>query len=159
MVRRKHEFPLPAYRHLPGQNARPTDALLESIASQASSLDASGDVSQNAPWCYAIRLYNEAYFWEAHEVLEALWNCARPNSRERYLLQCLIQLSNARLKLELGQTKAAKRLKQHASDCFDRAFSQHAKPLLGIRPTELAMAIDLCDSQMHIQRLTIEQIP
>jgi len=139
-------FTLPVYRHLPGQNARPGDGLLESIVSQVSTQSLNGEASNNRPWCYAIRLINEGYNWEAHEVLEALWNCALPNSRERWLIQCLIQLSNARLKMELSQPKAAKRLKQLTLDCYGRAYALHTKPLMGIQPTALLAAIEVCDS-------------
>jgi len=152
---KKTEFPLPAYRHLPGQNARPNDGLLESIASKATPLLLTSNAANNKAWCYAVHLVNEAYYWEAHEVLEAFWNCAKPNSRERALIQCLIQLSNARLKMVLGQPKAAKRLKQLTTDCYKRAFGFHTEPLMGIKPSELTAAIELCDSVTDLPRFTV----
>ena len=41
-----------------------------------------------------LALYRAGYFWEAHEAWEPLWLAAPPNSRERALLQGLIQLAN-----------------------------------------------------------------
>jgi len=154
----KDEFPLPAYRHLPGQNERPSDGVLESIASQVSALPTACSEVNYSVWVYSVRLINEHYFWEAHEVLEAIWNCATPNSRERSLVQCLIQLSNARLKVTLGQPRAAKRLKQLSSDCFERAYGSLTEPIMGISHNELAAAITLCDSENTIPKLTVVEI-
>jgi len=149
------EFPLPEYRHMPGRNARPSDGLLESIATQVTPLVMNGNATDNKPWCYAVRLINEGYYWEAHEVLEALWNHALPNSRERSLIQCMIQLSNARLKALLGQPKAAVKLKKLTMDCYKRAFGLHTALLMGIRSDKLAMAIDQCDRVAQMQQLHV----
>ena len=94
-------LPLPSDKHLPGMNARPTDDLLERIAADKSASVLEQASRHNVPWGYGIRLFNDGYFWEAHEVFEAVWQLAPPNSRERYLVQCVIQISNARLKLAL----------------------------------------------------------
>jgi len=148
------KYPMPAYRHLPGQNERPNDGMLESIASKVLTAATIDEAVNQGIWAYSIRLINERYYWEAHEVLEALWNCATPNSRERSLFQCLIQLSNARLKAVLGQTKATLRLKQLTTECFLRAYGHCTEPLMGIKPEELAAAIEACDSDNAFPLLT-----
>ena len=98
------------------------------MISLAPHLTISDEASKNVPWLYGTRLFKSGFFWEAHEVWEAVWLRAAPNSRERFLLQGMIHLTNAFLKQKCGQVKAAQRLKTLAEECFVRAF-QGAKGL------------------------------
>lgn len=68
-----------------------------------------------------LSLYRAGYFWEAHEAWEPLWLAAAPNSRERALLQGLIQLTNGWLKLRMGRAPAAGRIAALAREHLDRA--------------------------------------
>jgi len=88
-------IPLPISKHLPGKNKRPDDGLLESVAEKASTVTEDASYRSNTAWLYGIRLFNNGYYWEAHEVLEAVWNNATPNSREKHLVQGVIQIANA----------------------------------------------------------------
>jgi len=115
-------IPLPGYKHKPGKNARPVDGLLESIAHSASVVTSDASHQSNTAWRYGIRLFNSGFFWETHEVLEAVWNNAPPNSREKHLVQGVIQIANAQLKASLKQPKAAARLQQLATECITRAY-------------------------------------
>ncbi len=63
---------------------------------------------------YGVDLYNEGYFWECHEELEALWLAAGKQSEAGRLLQALIQLAAARLKREVGQERPARTLASKA---------------------------------------------
>ncbi|WP_223426789.1 DUF309 domain-containing protein [Tateyamaria pelophila] len=51
----------------------------------------------------------EGYYWECHEVLEALWMTAPDGPLRRYV-QAVIQMANAQLKEKMGRPKAAVRL-------------------------------------------------
>jgi predicted metal-dependent hydrolase len=64
--------------------------------------------------------YEQGYFWECHEVLEAVWMGAPEPSPERDMAQAIIQLANARLKLRMGREKAALRLAGIVEDLLDR---------------------------------------
>jgi len=148
------ETPLPDYKHLPGKNARPDDGLLESIAHSASAVTDDATYRSNAAWLYGIRLFNNGFYWEAHEVLEAVWNNAAPNSREKHLVQGVIQMANAQLKASLEQTKAADRLQKLAAECITRAYprgiSDYATDvseelLLGLECQEMQTATAQCD--------------
>ncbi len=88
--------------HLPGITPRPKAAV-------RSGLDA------------GMALYHAGFFWEAHEAWEPLWLAAAPNSRERALLQGLIQLANGRLKLAMGRAAAARRIARLTSEHLGRA--------------------------------------
>ena len=50
---------------------------------------------------YGIALNDAGYFWESHEVLEAVWAAAPQGGRERILLRACIQIASANLKLRM----------------------------------------------------------
>ena len=50
------------------------------------------------------------YFWEAQEVLEAVWAAAPQGGCERILLRACIQIANANLRLRMKKPHAAARL-------------------------------------------------
>jgi hypothetical protein len=58
---------------------------------------------------YAIALNDAGYFWESHEVLQAVWAAAPQGGRERILLRACIQIANANLKLRMQKPLAAAR--------------------------------------------------
>ena len=59
---------------------------------------------------YGIALNDAGYFWESHEVLEAVWAAAPQGGRERILLRGCIQIANANLRLRMQKPHAAARL-------------------------------------------------
>src|SRR5665213_1407295 len=59
---------------------------------------------------YGIALNDAGYFWESHEVLEAVWAAAPQGGRERILLRACIQIASANLKLRMQKPRAAARL-------------------------------------------------
>ena len=61
---------------------------------------------------YGIDLYNHGYWWESHEVFEALWNNAGRRSEQGNFFQALIQLAAANLKRFMGNQQAAQNLLQ-----------------------------------------------
>ena len=113
---------LPLYAHKPGLNKRPEEGFLDFIIGQAPEETSSETSSTNLPWLYGLRLFKEGYFWEAHEVWEEVWLRARPNSRERFLVQGMIHLANAELKSSLSKDNAAEKLRKRAEESFSRAF-------------------------------------
>jgi predicted metal-dependent hydrolase len=59
-------------------------------------------------YLYAIDLYHEGYFWEAHEAWEGLWHAAgRDTTAHGRLLRALIRLTAAYLKLRAGVPRGA----------------------------------------------------
>ena len=59
---------------------------------------------------YGLTLNDRGYFWEAQEVLEAVWAAAPQGGRERILLRACIQIANANLRLRMQKPSAAARL-------------------------------------------------
>ncbi len=109
--------------HVPGQNSRPPEnaeiqALLAELPAQIIADD----------WCYigayqqGLTFFEAGFFWEAHEMWEAVWVKCAPNSREKYLLQGLIQVANACLKVRMRRKRGALKLVQEASMLIREAF-------------------------------------
>ena len=59
---------------------------------------------------YGLALNDRGYFWEAQEILEAVWAAAPQGGRERILLRACIRIANANLRLRIGKLTAATRL-------------------------------------------------
>lgn len=50
------------------------------------------------PYLYGVDLFNRAFFWEAHEAWEEVWNAVGHRSTPGRMLQGMIQVSAALLK-------------------------------------------------------------
>ena len=59
-------------------------------------------------YLWGVDLFNNAFWWEAHEAWEALWKCSAPLVRE--FLQGLIQIGAACLKAAAGNRVGTERL-------------------------------------------------
>ena len=134
---------LPPYRHLPGHTAKPEDGPAHAMARAAPARMEPSHWQTNRAYLYGFVLYRAAYYWEAHEVWEAVWRSCRPNSRERYLLQALIQLANAGLKQR--QPSAVRRIRLHAVELLREAGSADAseRQVLGVDTDRLRAQVEL----------------
>jgi uncharacterized protein len=127
------QIELPSYAHLPRKNERHAEGFLDHVIALAPHITTSGEADKNTPWLFGVRLFKSDFFWEAHEVWEAVWLKAAPNSREQHFMQGMIHLTNALLKLKLGQQKAAVRITLKADESLERAFQGGAdKPVMGV---------------------------
>jgi hypothetical protein len=128
-------FFLPARRHIPGSATVPDRAPLDAVKALTPRRVTHATWREAPAYAYGLHLYAHGFFWEAHEVWEAVWLATAPNSQERHLLAGLIQLANASLKLEMAQPKAALRLlrasQDHLAECRNSS-------LLGLDPGALA---------------------
>ena len=59
---------------------------------------------------YGLALNDHGYYWEAQEIMEAVWAAAPQGGRERILLRACIQIANANLRLRMQKPHAAARL-------------------------------------------------
>ena len=105
-------LPLPRWAYVPGE-ADEADADFETLA-QVSALVPSrfrGYVPARHPAIrYGITLNDRGYFWEAQEILEAVWAAAPQGGRERILLRACILIATANLRLRMQKPHAAARL-------------------------------------------------
>jgi hypothetical protein len=104
------DIALPRWAHLPGVEAA---ADHETLAMAKALVPArfNGFVPARHPALrYGLSLNDAGFFWESHEILEAVWAAAPQGGRERILLRACIQIANANLKLRMDKPHAALRL-------------------------------------------------
>lgn len=126
---------LPPYPYVPGRNARHPEDWFDTIKASVSSDVALSALGQTQAWQAGLVYFNAGYFWECHEVVEAVWLCTPDGSVEREMTQALIQLANARLKLRMQKYRAVARLcdmvEQHLVNC------PKDHPILGLTVTDM----------------------
>ncbi len=127
---------LPAYRYVPGLQPHP-------LRDPAGHSYHTGSPPPPHPpwdpsqwqtltdWLWGVDLFNTFYFWEAHEAWERPWAVAPRHEPPALLLQGLIQIAAALLKIHLGALDGAARLSQAGLDKISRA-AQTAPVLLGL---------------------------
>jgi hypothetical protein len=101
---------LPSHAHTPGEGTEPDLVPLDEAKALIPARFAGGVPVSHPALRFGLRLYENGYFWEAHEILEAIWKVAPQNSRDRLALRALIQLANAALKQKMGRRNAWSRL-------------------------------------------------
>ncbi|WGW02378.1 DUF309 domain-containing protein [Tropicibacter oceani] len=116
----------PPHAYVPGQTPRHAEALFDPFKQIADPLEAS------PAWSLGLNLLQDGYFWEAHELLEPVWMAAPENSGTKCLVQGVIQLANARLKVRMDRPRAAARLLLQARGLLDEAFVRGGACLMGL---------------------------
>ncbi|MEP3245870.1 MAG: DUF309 domain-containing protein [Sneathiella sp.] len=151
----------PGGPHVPGQNSRPPEnaeiqALLAELPAQIIADD----------WCHigayqqGLAFFEAGFFWEAHEVWEAVWVKCAPNSREKYLLQGLIQVANACLKVRMRRKRGALKLAQEASMLIREAFlSKPDVRVMGVSFKDITAELDGFTAKLEVEKTTEEIFP
>jgi len=116
-------FGLPAKRHIPGSGSEPDLEFLQSIKQQCPENIATDQWRGNLVYRYGWHLFTHQFYWESHEIWEAVWLRCHANSRQRFLLQALIQIANARLKIMQNKNTVAQKILLHATALGEEAFS------------------------------------
>jgi len=70
------------------------------------------DWAQSIDYLYGCDLYNHAYWWEAHEAWEGLWQLTDKGGIQGRFLKGLIQASACHLKRFLGHANGVERLRR-----------------------------------------------
>lgn len=109
---------LPGWAYVPGVDEAPDRAPLDGVKALVP-VRFDGHVPATHPaLLYGLRLNNEGLFWEAHEILEAVWKAAPQGGLDRLCLRGCIQIANANLKLKMGRPRAVDRLLADAAAEF-----------------------------------------
>ncbi|MEM7123773.1 MAG: DUF309 domain-containing protein [Pseudomonadota bacterium] len=135
------QFPL--YAYVPGETPHPLRA-----APGRHRLAHVDDISTAI--FYGIDLFDNGYFWEAHEVWETAWRDAERDSDPWLFRKSLIRLAAAALKLRVGSQAG---VKAHAPWCA-HSFTDLARrhPAIdGLSPADLAeFANDIASGRMTL---------
>ena len=105
------ERPLPPYRYVPGLNPHPvSDPRGHSHGHRPATQDppAPEAWASCADYRYAVDLHNFAYWWEAHEAWEGIWQHLDKAGEQGQFLQGLIQTSAGLLKSHLGSREGTR---------------------------------------------------
>src|SRR5271168_2800994 len=122
------DLPLPGWAYVPGETAD-TEPDHQALWQAKALVPAQffGFVPARHPALrYGVALNDAGYFWEAQEVLEAVWAAAPQGGRERILLRAWIQIANANLKLRIRKPHAAARLWSEALAAIDGLLSRRS---------------------------------
>jgi hypothetical protein len=108
------DLPLPGWAYVPGEtaDAGPDHQALWLAKALVPSQFFGFVPARHPALRYGIALNDAGYFWEAQEVLEAVWAAAPQGGRERILLRACIQIANANLKLRMRKPQASLRLRR-----------------------------------------------
>ncbi|WP_300033550.1 DUF309 domain-containing protein [uncultured Roseobacter sp.] len=103
-------IPVPPHRYIPGKTPRHPEGWFDPIKKSVHAGTPAVELHETEAFVAGRAYFNAGYFWECHEVLEAVWLQAPDSSAERDIVQAIIQLANARLKILMGRPRAALRL-------------------------------------------------
>lgn len=123
---------LPPEPYVPGRTARPDEGVFDDLKAVLAP-------GVSVEWLVASRAYRagheafqRGYFWEAHELWEAVWMCLPPASAERHLLRGLIQFANAGLKVRMGKKGAVERILSLAGKAVREAYLHRPDAVMGM---------------------------
>jgi hypothetical protein len=116
------QFGLPPVRHIPGTGSVASINFLQVISAKCPARTVSGEWQSNTPYRCGWHLFENGYFWESHEIWEQVWTRCAPNSREKVLLQAIIQLANSRLKMLQSNTQSALKIYDLFIELTQEAF-------------------------------------
>src|SRR5436190_3654136 len=105
-------LPLPRWAYVPGESEK-SSADYDTLAQITALVPPrfGGYVPARHPALrYGLTLNDRGYFWEAQEILEAVWAAAPQGGRERILLRACILIATANLRLRMQKPHAASRL-------------------------------------------------
>lgn len=101
---------MPPHAYVPGQNTRHPEEWFDAVKRSVSSDLPLEDLQHTAAFRAGLIYLDAGFYWECHEVLEAVWMHTPKDTTERALVQALIQLANAQLKVLMERPRAARRL-------------------------------------------------
>lgn len=136
----------PLYRHVPGVTPHPiNDVQGHSYGLEEETDDPippPGAWRGNEDYLYGVDLYNFAYWWEAHEAWEGLWQKAE--DEYRLFLQGLIQISASLIKYHSRQLRPLRSLSIAGRDKVRRVQKDLGNPTsyLGIDFNEFLSCLD-----------------
>ena len=131
---------VPPHAHVPGLNARHPEDWFDHIKASVSDETPIQLLGQTEAWQVGLSYFHDGYFWECHEVLEAVWMRAPDPSPDRTLIQAMIQLANARLKIRMGKPNAARRLCIMVDDLLGQCGA--AETILGLQLSDVSAWVE-----------------
>jgi predicted metal-dependent hydrolase len=101
-------------------------------------------------FCHGVDLFNQGFYWEAHEVWEGLWHAAGRRGPLADLFKGLIKLAAAGVKAREGRLAGLQRHARRAGDLFAAARSHSGGRLMGLDIDELMAAAEQLARQQAV---------
>jgi hypothetical protein len=98
-------------------------------------------LADNSRWLYALDLFNEGFYWEAHEAWESFWNALGRTTLEAQFVQGLIHLAAAAVKIREGRPTGVARHTQRARELLGDLEAANAGGALGLAPRSIAAVV------------------
>ncbi len=130
---------MPRCAYLPGASGEPDRAPLEKAKALLPARFDKFVPADDAAFRYGLALHDNGFFWEAHEVWEAVWKAAPMNGRDRIALRALIQVANAGLKRRMGRAPAVRRLLDEVASALAELVARGQAP----QPASIAAALQV----------------
>lgn len=133
--------PFPPYAYVPGRFPHPvSDPTGHSFGVAPTPVEPldPGRFAECREYLHGIDLFNHGYYWEAHEALEQLWHAAGRRGPTAKVLQGLIKLAAAGVKVREGRARGTQSLARGARDLFEGAARELGTTAhLGLRFADL----------------------
>jgi hypothetical protein len=116
------DLPFPPYRFRPGRHPHPTahpnghSYEPPGAPHHAVAFVEPHQWRDSPEYLYGCDLYNHAYWWEAHEAWEGLWQLTNKTDVQGRFLQALIQVAACHLKLEIGKPEGVRSLRASCAE-------------------------------------------
>lgn len=126
--------PFPPYRYVPGEHPHPiAHPQGHSHRPRGAPHPAVTHVPperwrESEDYLYGCDLYNHAYWWEAHEAWEGLWQTCDKKAVQGRFLQGLIQAAACHLKIHMSSAAGVERLGPSSLDYLRGAASEISTP-------------------------------
>jgi len=121
------EVPFPPYAFVPGRFPHPVSDPQGHQYSHTPEAVTAPDPQrwqESLAYRYGLDLFNHGYYWEAHEQWESLWHACGRRGPLASLLQGLIKLAAAGVKVREGKPAGVANLARGAADKFLQAGQQ-----------------------------------
>lgn len=153
---------LPPYAFVPGKEPHPrTHPLGHSFGRPDPEpvYVPSAEWQRNEAWLQGVDLFNLGYFWESHEAWEFPWHAAKENEPDQaLLLQALIQLAAAALKVPMNQAIGLQRLTDTGTAKLRELAARH-EVFMGLPIADFAEAFSIYARHAIAASLSPDQAP
>jgi predicted metal-dependent hydrolase len=92
-------------------------------------------------WLYALDLFNEGFYWEAHEAWESFWNALGRTTPEAQFVQGLIHLAAAGVKIREGKPQGVSRHTKRARELLGDLTAANPGGALSLAPESVSAVL------------------